>query len=65
MSNTILIETYEAILADAHTRHRKYAKSTAGRAMGQSLNEQDHFEWWLLTSAYQIGLDIGRGKSNK
>lgn len=53
----ISIEAYEAIMEDAFKRQREYMRSVAGRATGQTLNEKDSFEWWLLTSAYQAGLD--------
>lgn len=64
VTNTISIETYEAIMEDAHKRQREYERSRAGRAVGQMLNEKDSFEWWLLTSAYQAGVNAA-SKNNQ
>jgi hypothetical protein len=58
----ISIETYEAIMEDAHKRCLEYQRSVAGRAMGQTLNEKDNFDWWVLTSAYQAGLNAASKK---
>ena len=51
---------YEAIMADAYTRQREYERSMAGRAVGQMIDELNNTEWWILTSAYQAGLDAAK-----
>lgn len=63
MADDISFETVDAIMEDAHKRYREYERSMAGRATGQLLNEKNSFEWWVLTSAYSAGLNIGRGRA--
>lgn len=60
--STINTDTVDAIMADAHKRYSKYQRGMAGRASGQLINERDHMEWWVLTSAYNAGVNVGRGK---
>lgn len=44
-------EQYEDICAEANLRYCLYQRSTAGRAVGQTLNPRDHFEWWVAEVA--------------
>ena len=60
MDDEISTATYEAIMADAYTRQRKYERSMAGRAVGQMIDERNSTEWWILTSAYQAGLNAAK-----
>jgi hypothetical protein len=49
--------TYNEIMEDARKRHREYEISKLGKAVNQTINEKDYWEYWLLTSAYKAGVD--------
>ena len=63
MPEEIAIETIEEIMLDAHKRHREYKLSMSGRAVGQTLSEKEHFDWWVLTSAFAKGVEVGKQQS--
>ena len=48
-------DEYNAIMDDALSRYRQYARRMNGRAANQTINERDSFEYLLLTSAYAAG----------
>ena len=60
MTRDILMETYEEIMRDAHERYREYQLLGFCEPVGQAMPEKKHFEWWVATSAFAKGIEMGK-----